>query len=162
ETMIDCRVDGLLVSHSKETNSYDHIRHLMNKNIPVVHYDRVSYELNTPKVIMQDIEGSIQLTEHLISQGWKRIGALFGPKNMLISQKRFEGYKIALQRNGLEYDEKLVVFSNKIKNVGRETLDYFMNLDYPPDGIFAMMYRNAVEMMSEAKKVGIRIPDDIA
>ncbi len=70
------RVDGLLISHSKETNSFEHIKLHLRKGIPIVHFDRVCDELNTAKVILEDFDGSFALVEHLIKKGCRRIAAL--------------------------------------------------------------------------------------
>lgn len=162
ETLMACRVDGLLISHSKETTSFEHIRKLTEKGIPVVQYDRISNELNTPNVIHQDFKGSFDLVEHLIGQGCKRIAMMSGPKDMLICKTRIEGYKAALQKHGIEINEDYIVHSNISKGAGSQALEYFMDLPNPPDGVFSILNRNAIEMMRAAKIRGIKIPQDIA
>lgn len=162
ETLTACRVDGLLISHSKETTSFEHIRKLTEKGIPVVQYDRVNTEINTPNVIHQDFKGSFDLVEHLIAQGCKRIGMMSGPKDMQICKTRIEGYKAALHKHGFEAKEDYVVHSKISKGASLQALEYFMNLENPPDGIFSILNRNAIEMMRAAKMRGIKIPDDIA
>ncbi len=97
QALIASRVDELLISHTKETNSFEHIKLHLRKGIPIVHFDRVCYELETAKVIQDDFEGSFVLVEHLIKQGCRRIAACAGP---LISQKRLNGYKAALKKYG--------------------------------------------------------------
>ncbi|GAB2612841.1 LacI family DNA-binding transcriptional regulator [Emticicia sediminis] len=162
ETLMACRVDGLLISHSKETISFEHIRKLTEKGIPVVQYDRINTDINTPNVIHQDFKGSFDLVEHLIAQGCKRIGMMSGPKDMLICKSRIEGYKSALQKHGIEINEDYIVHSDISKGAGSKTLEYFLNLPNPPDGVFTILNRNAIEMMRAAKVKGIKIPDDIA
>src|SRR6478736_335625 len=41
------RVDGVLITISNETKTFDHLREVMEKGIPVVMFDRVSDEVNT-------------------------------------------------------------------------------------------------------------------
>jgi LacI family transcriptional regulator len=162
ETLMACRVDGLLISHSKETKSFEHIKKLTEKGIPVVQYDRVNIELNTPNVVHQDFKGSFDLVEHLIAQGCRRLGIMSGPKDMLICKTRIEGYKAALHKHGMEINEEYIVHSNISKEAGEQVFDYFMSLENPPDGIFAILNRNAVEMMRAARLRGYKIPEDIA
>ncbi|RYU94332.1 LacI family DNA-binding transcriptional regulator [Emticicia agri] len=162
ETLIACRVDGLLVSHSKETTSFEHIQRVLAKSIPIVHFDRVCNEIDTPKVIHEDFKGSFDLVEHLILQGCRKIGVMLGPQKFYISQIRLEGYKAALQKYGIEVDEKYIYYSEMNKNDGTKAFEYFINLPNPPDGLFAMLSRNAIEMMVEAKKRQIKIPEDMA
>jgi DNA-binding LacI/PurR family transcriptional regulator len=162
QALMASRVDGLLISHSKETTSFDHIKLHLNKGIPIVHFDRVCNELDTPKVIQEDFKGSFDLVEHLIEQGCKRIAICAGPEKLLISQTRFEGYKAALKKHGIKYDERLVYHSNFKKEEALIPLDNWLKLPNPPDGIFAVHYANAIEMMVETKKRNIKIPDEIA
>jgi LacI family transcriptional regulator len=162
ETLISCRVDGLLISHSKETTSFEHINRVLAKDIPIVHFDRVCNEIDTPKVIHEDFKGSFDLVEHLILQGCRKIGVMLGPEKFYISQIRFEGYSAALQKYGIEIDKENIFYSEMNKNDGAKAFEYFINLPEPPDGIFAMLSRNAVEMMVEAKKRQIKIPEEMA
>ena len=162
ETLIACQVDGILLSHTKETNSFEHIKHVIDKNIAIVNFDRVCNEIDTAKVIHEDFKGSFDLVEHLIEQGCRRVGIMLGPEKFYISQIRLAGYKAALDKHGIELINQYIVYSEMNKNDGGRVFDYFMNLPYPPDGIFTMLSRNAIEMMVEAKKRKIKIPNEIA
>ncbi|NBA88628.1 substrate-binding domain-containing protein [Emticicia sp. CRIBPO] len=162
ETLIDCRVDGLIISHSKETTSFEHIKKIIDKGIPVVQFDRIITELNTHNVMHQDYKGSFDLVEHLILQGCERIAIMSGPQEMYICKQRLEGYKAAFQKYGREINEEYIVHSNIAKKDCLDVFDYFMSLEYPPDGIFTILNRNGVEMMKIAKERGIRIPQEIA
>lgn len=162
ETLIACRVDGILLSHAKETNSFDHIKHVIDKGIAIVNFDRVCNEIDTAKVIHEDFKGSFCLVEHLIEQGCKKIGIMLGPEKFYISQIRLAGYKAALEKHGIALSTDYIVYSEMKKNDGTRVFDYFMSLPNPPDGIFTMLSRNAIEMMVEAKKRKMIIPEEIA
>lgn len=162
QALMASRVDGLLISHSKETASFEHLKLHLNKGIPIVHFDRVCNELDTPKVIQQDFKGSLELVEHLIEQGCQRIAVFAGPEKLLISQTRLEGYKKALENKGIPYDKELVYHGNFQKQESIYALNQWLNSPHPPDGIFAVHYANAIEMMVEVKKRNIKIPEDIA
>jgi LacI family transcriptional regulator len=162
QALMASRVDGLLISHSKETSSFEHIKLHLNKGVPIVHFDRVCNELDTPKVIQEDFKGSFDLVEHLIEQGCKRIAIMAGPERLLISRTRFEGYVAALKKHGTAFDKELVYHSNFIKEESSIALNRWLNLPNPPDGIFTVHYANAIEMMVEVKKRKIKIPEEIA
>ncbi len=162
ETLLACRVDGLLVSHSKETATFGHFNRIIGKGIPVVLYDRISDDVKTPKIIHQDYKGSFDLVEHLISQGCRRVAIMLGPEGMLISERRLAGYKAALIKHGLEINEDYIVYSGINQHEGIGVFNYLMSLQVPPDGIFTILYRNGIEMIMEAKKRGMKIPEEIA
>ncbi len=162
QALMASRVDGLLISHSKETNSFEHIKLHLRKGIPIVHFDRVCDELDTAKVILEDFDGSFALVEHLIKKGCRRIAAFAGPEDLLISQKRLNGYKAALQKYGLPIEQDLIFHSNFKKEDSLNALLAWLNLPQKPDGIFSVHYGNAIEMMVTLKQKAIKIPDEIA
>lgn len=162
QALMASRVDGLLISHSKETNSFEHLKLHLRKGVPIVHFDRVCEELETAKVIQEDFDGSFALVEHLIKQGCRRIAACAGPEDLLISQKRLNGYKAALQKYGLSIENDLIFHSTFKKEDSLNALNNWLELSEPPDGIFTIHYANAIEMIMSLKPKGIKIPDEIA
>lgn len=162
QALMASRVDGLLISHSKETNSFEHIKLHLRKGVPIVHFDRVCDELETAKVIQEDFDGSFALVEHLIQRGCRRIAACAGPADLLISQKRLNGYKAALQKYGLPIEQELIFHSNFKKEDSLNALLAWLDLPQKPDGIFSVHYGNAIEMMVTLKQKGIKIPNEIA
>ncbi|RZK17231.1 MAG: LacI family DNA-binding transcriptional regulator, partial [Hymenobacter sp.] len=66
QALIASQVDGLLICHSRETENFDHVKPAACQGIPVVHFDRVSNEVDSAKVILDDWNGAFNITEHLI------------------------------------------------------------------------------------------------
>ena len=162
QALVASRVDGLLISHSKETTSFDHIKLQLKRGLPIVHFDRVCNEVETAKVVQEDFEGSFVLTEHLILQGCKRIAVCAGPRELLISISRLNGYKAALAKYDIPLSEELIYHTNFIQGESLLALDGWLNLPQKPDGILAVHYANAIDMIVELKKRKIKIPSEIA
>ncbi|MEA3446122.1 MAG: LacI family DNA-binding transcriptional regulator, partial [Bacteroidota bacterium] len=129
------RVDGLLISVSKNTYEFDHLKDLENVGIPVVFFDRVCQEIDTHKVVIDDFNGAFQAVEHLISIGRKRIAHLSGPQNLLIGKKRLEGYLHALKKHDLPIDENLIINCDTFDKALKSTPALY-EMDNPPDAIF--------------------------
>ena len=162
QALVASRVDGLLISHSKETTSFEHIKLQLKKGLPIVHFDRVCNEVETAKVVQEDYEGSFLLVEHLIQQGCRRIAVCAGPRELLISNARLEGYKAALMKYAIPLNEELIYHSDFKKGETLLALDSWLQLAQPPDGIFAVHYGNAIEMLTELKKRSIKVPTEIS
>lgn len=162
QALVASRVDGLLISHSKETTSFEHIKLQLKKGLPIVHFDRVCDEVDTAKVVQEDFEGSFALAEHLIGQGCRRIAVFAGPRELLISSARLQGYKAALEKHGIELDESLIYHSHFKKGEPLVALEKWLALESRPDGIFAVHYANAIEIMVELKKRKVQIPQEVA
>lgn len=156
------RVDGLLVSLSQETNTYDHLQKIYDKDIPLVLFDRVWDDLNVSKVIVDDEEGAFQATEHLIFQGRKNIAFISGPKELSISRNRLQGYLRALRAHNMQPREDLICYSNLQKESIVEQTQYLLNLESPPDAIFTINDLAAINAMIYIKSTGRKIPEDIA
>ncbi len=161
-TLVASRVDGLLISLSKETNTYEHLHSLFAKDIPVVFFDRVCDELKATKVIVDDHDGAYRATEHLIEMGYKRIAHLSGPPSLSISKNRLQGYLDALHAYGIVPDERLILSSDLSKEAVIAQTRQLLGMTAPPDAIFAINDPVAIQAMLVIKECGIKIPDDIA
>src|SRR4051812_11224113 len=100
------RVDGVLISVSRETAQTDHIRDLISNGIPLVFFDRDCDEVETASITTDDLESSYRATKHLIEKGCERIAFLSISPTLSISKKRVEGYWQAMTDNQLKPNRK--------------------------------------------------------
>jgi DNA-binding LacI/PurR family transcriptional regulator len=161
-SLIAARVDGILISVSEETDRIDHFDSLLQKQIPVVFFDRIVQDLHTSKVVTDNYEVALEGTEHLIEQGCKRIAWISGPPHLYNSKNRLRGYEYALQKHGLEVRPEYIVNSHFKGGNVEEYTRYLLDLPQPPDGIFAINDYAAIEMIHIIKKRGLQVPKDIA
>ena len=114
-TMKKHRVDGLLVSISKKTTSYEHFEAIKNAGIPVIFFDTIPNIPNIRYVACNMISGTIQAINFLLKKGHRAIGFINGPENLYASKERYEGYKQAMSLNRLKFDPSLVLNSDLSK-----------------------------------------------
>ncbi|GAB4191521.1 MAG: LacI family DNA-binding transcriptional regulator [Thermoflexibacter sp.] len=156
------QVEGLLISLSRDTDNCEHIHRLLQKNVPLVLFDRYMNDLDASKVIVDNHAAAFKATEHLIENHCTKIGFLAGPPHLLISNQRLSGYKAALEKHGLEFDSRYVFHCDYTKeNAIAQTLA-MMQLDPPPNGIFAVSDRVAFATIFALRSKGYQIPQDIA
>lgn len=161
QALLSSRVDGLLVSMSKETKNFDHFRELRDNGIPIVFFDRVCNELSSDNVIVDDFAGAFAAVEHLIKIGCKRIAHLSAPQHMLLGQNRLKGYKQALLKHKIGIDENLIIKCDSFDEAISKTPD-LLCLPEPPDAIFAVNELTAAGALWVAKKTGFKVPEDIS
>jgi LacI family transcriptional regulator len=161
KTLYSHRVDGILISISKNLKNFDHLNFLMDNDIPLVFFDRFAPEIICDKVIVDDFDAAYRATKHLIDEGRKRIAHFSGPQQLLIGRERLEGYEKALKNAGLPIDESLIVHAENIE-MAREAVHQITKLPQPPDGIFAVNDLTAIGAMLTLQKLGYKIPDQIA
>ncbi len=157
------RVDGILVSPSSGTKSFEHFKNLQKNDVPVVVFDRDCPGLESDKVLVDDYSGALQAVEYLIRSGCKRIAHLGGPLNLSTTKHRLQGYLDALEKNKVplrkDYIQHVKGFSHKD---GIKPTKKLLELDDAPDAIFAINDNIAASAMHVAKKMGLAIPDDIS
>jgi len=112
ETMKNHRVDGLIVSISKNTTDYEHFNILRKYDIPVVFFDRIPDMPNIHYVACNMASGTTLAYNYLRKLGHKTIGMINGPMNLLASKERLEGYKTAMSKARLKFDPSLVISSD--------------------------------------------------
>lgn len=155
------RVDGMLISMSKQTEEFDHFKAIQKRGIPVVFFDRVCRELYTSTVVSEDHNGAYEATEHLIKNGCRYILHLAGPKGLLISENRKQGYLDAMQAYKLTLGDDWIVKADSFGEGYHATLEILRKGD-KPDAIFAINDNAALGAMKAIKECGLRIPTDIA
>ena len=161
QSMFANRVDGLIISIAMQSTSFEHLKMFRKKNIPLVFFDRVVPEIETNKIVVDDFMGGFRVTQHLIDQGYQRIGHMAGPQNLMTYFDRKNGYIEALIKNGKLYDETLVVTNTLTTEDGVAAARQLMNLPNPPDAIFCGNDTTALSAMIYLRDKGIRIPEDI-
>ncbi|MBK7870315.1 MAG: LacI family DNA-binding transcriptional regulator [Saprospiraceae bacterium] len=157
------RVDGLLISASNQTSDISHLKELHEQGLPVVMFDRVSDEINTHKVVADNFTGAFQATEHLISSGRRRIAHLTSSEFVYISKERLAGYRAALEKYGIPFDEKLVHYSKAFdSNYVRESVEALLHLNPKPDAFFTASDRLALGCLEALHDLNIKIPEEVA
>ncbi|MCK9640498.1 MAG: LacI family transcriptional regulator [Prolixibacteraceae bacterium] len=159
-SMLANRVDGLIISIAMQPTNYEHLKTFRKKNVPLVFFDRTVAEIDTNKIVVDDFMGGFRVTQHLIDQGYKRIGHMSGPQNLQTYIDRKKGYFEALLKNGISYDESLVVTNSLTSEDGKDAVQQLMNLPVPPDAIFCGNDTTALSSMIYLRDRGIRIPED--
>lgn len=161
-TLLSSRVDGLLISLSRETNTMDHLTSLQKKNIPLVLFDRVFDKVDTSKVMVDDYDGAHNAVSYLIKTGCKNIAYLGGPRNLSISNHRLNGYKAALNDHKITPDPEMYAFCEHLEEDTIRETERMLNFNNPPDAIFCFNDPVAITCMQFLKERGIKIPEDIS
>lgn len=107
-TLLRNQVSGLIISHALTATESDLLSNLPKNNFALVQFDRVYANMNGVTVTNDNFSGAYQATTHLIRSGYSRIGHLSGDKTSNVYLDRLEGYKKALQDNGLSVDENII------------------------------------------------------
>lgn len=157
-------VDGVIISTvAGETQLADHIGHfreLLQKQIPLVMFDRVTEKIECDKVVVDDFEAGYKATKHFLATGCRDLAIVNPIANSPIGNLRIDGFKKALEENGLVFDEEMVV------PIGAEDdmeLILSLSLDFQKlNGILVFDEITTVKVMDILRTKGYSIPNDIS
>ena len=156
-------VEGIIISITNEGGNEEHYKHIMDSGTPIVFFNRVCENLDAPKVVIDDTQMAEMAVNHLIDSGYKRIAHLAGPSNLLVAQKRIEGYKNALRKHHIEIDGINIIESGIFIKDGINTAKQMLKSNSSlPDAIFCFNDPVAIGAMKTLKEAGVRIPEDVA
>ena len=161
QSFYENRVCGIIVSQAKDTTKYDHFNQLLENGVPLVFYDRICTGVNADRVVVDDYQGAYNAVTHLIETGCKRIAFYGSPMTLEISKNRYNGYKDALKRHGIEPDDSLMRFCDNRSDAEIVTPEILEREDRP-DAFFAVNDDTAIGIMYAAKRLGFKVPDDIS
>ncbi len=160
QTLIDSRVDGILLSVSKSTTDNTFLNQIVADGMPVVMYDRTLDGVDVSRVTTDDYRGAYQAVQLMTKHGRKKIAILCGDTGLMVSDHRLEGYEAALRDADIAPSPSLIIDADTpeklIANKGK-----FMEIAKDIDGLFAINDSTAVTAMKMLRDAGRRIPEDI-
>ena len=106
--------------------------------------------------------GAVTATEHLLSLGHRRIGHAAGPSSVECSEARLSGYASALRRAGLPLEDSLVTHVPFDYQAGLKAGQALLDLADPPTAVFAASDEIALGVIEEARRRGLRVPQDLS
>jgi len=154
------RVDGVLISVAGRAIDSEHLEGLINKQIPVVFFDRVCSGLDATKIVTNDFEASYQATRHLIQQGCRRIACLTMFPDLLLTKERIRGYCQALKDDHIPFSSKMIIECNDDEKGNIQTLKKAMS-DQQPDGFFSCMDHLAIAVYRMCAEMNLSMPQDV-
>jgi LacI family transcriptional regulator len=104
--LISRRVDGLIVVPAGDDQSY--LANEQRSGLNIVFADRPPSLLRADCVTSDNTGGAAVGVTHLIESGHRHIAFLGDQRAIATARERFDGYRAALTRAGIEYDEALV------------------------------------------------------
>lgn len=162
QTFFSNRVDGVIISIGMKTTTFDHLRLLSERKIPMVFFDRITDEIQAHKIVVDDYDGAFRATTHLIEHGGKRIAHIGGPLNLKIYEDRLAGFRNAMSKAGLETDESMLIHNSLTREDGTNAIALLMNGHNTPDAIFCANDTTALSVIIYLRKRGIKVPGEVA
>lgn len=148
------RVDGLIISVTKNTTDYSHITELQQSGIPVVFFVRKPTHLPCHNVTSDVYKGALEGVNLLIERGHTRIGYVNGPVSWVASTERFLGYRDALMQHEIIYDPSLVKVSDLTPRGNQEAIKALLADPRPPTAVLTFKDYVMLDALQYLKRAG--------
>ena len=120
------------------------------------------YDVTSPAVRVDNAGGATQAVQHLIDLGHEGTGFISGPKTSTSIIDRFEGYRAALERQGLRYEKGWVKQGNLTPESGYQAAKEILKLKTRPSAILACNDLMAFGAIHAAKELGLSVPGEVS
>jgi DNA-binding LacI/PurR family transcriptional regulator len=154
------QADGVIVASASVDD--ENVDRLVASGYPVTLVGRRPHRPNLHCVGIDDFNGGLRATEHLIAvHGYRRIAHIAGPLAHQSAIDKVEGYRAALGKAGIAYDDTMVIESDYTQEGGYEACARLLDSGRPEAIVAAndQMAFGAIEAMRDR---GLDAPQDIA
>lgn len=156
------QADGVLLFCSRLPYDIDPSLSLADQLPPLVNACETVPWQGIPKVNIDNAGAAEDAVNYLLSLGHRRIAAIAGNMSSPSTRDRMKGYKRALEKAGLPFDERLV----EIADYGLEKAEIgthkLASLPERPTAIFAFSDEMAMSCLGTLHSLGFRVPQDIS
>ncbi|HOP95009.1 MAG TPA: LacI family DNA-binding transcriptional regulator [Dictyoglomaceae bacterium] len=162
EVLFSRRVDGLIITPSKSSETRDNLDLFRERNTPVVLVDRKIEGLEEDVVLADNIGGAHEAVRYLLSLGHRRIGIITGPLDTTTGSERLEGYFKALSDLNIKKDDSLIYEGDFKEESGYRGVKELLSLPNPPTAIFATNNLMSLGALKGIFELNLKIPKDIS
>jgi DNA-binding LacI/PurR family transcriptional regulator len=161
QAMMEQRIDGVIICSS--SFSAEQGRQLLSYGFPIVVVNHQAAENFHFSIYHDDVDGSQQLTRHLIQLGHKRIAYLGNSRSGRTTLDRLTGFRSEMDAAGLLVpDEYIYNVAGGEPQLGQESLEYFTKLNNSPTAIVCFNDMLAIGVLKGCSQAGIRVPEQLS
>lgn len=156
------QVDGYIITPA--AGMKEDIEELIKQDKPVVLMDSFIPSLNVPYVLVDNYLGVKEGIESLINAGYKNIGFVTVNLDLIQISERLRGYNETLKHHKIKTDKKnvLQLSYQDSKEQTIQKIAAFLEKNKQLDAIFFATNYLGTSGLQAIKKLGLRIPEDIA
>jgi DNA-binding LacI/PurR family transcriptional regulator len=156
------RVEGILLVVAAAPTPLNQISLIIDAGIPVVCLDRIPDRVPVDTVSIEDLDAAEIGVKHLVEMGHRRIAIVTGPLTLKNERRRVQGYRQALEKEGIRFDEKLIWTGNLRQPDVAAMCGERLSAAKRPDALFCTNGPTALGVLRAFRDCGLRTPEDIA
>jgi len=160
DVLLGKQIDGIIISPVSATSP--HLAEVEAAGVPVVFLDRAAAGVDAPVVRADGRLAVGALVEYLANLGHERMAIISGPPETVSGRERLGTFLEEAERLGVEMPPEMVRAGDFRQKSGERAMRELLALERPPTAVFAANNLMALGALTEAKKAGVAIPDDLS
>lgn len=154
------RVDGIIIAPTGKNSDY--VNNLLQTNIKVVLVDRLIDGVDCDAVLVDNEKGAYIAVKYLVDNGYKKIALINGFIDRTTGRERLNGYIRALKESNISVNNNFIKIGDFKKRSGILLSEELLKNQDKPEAIFAANLDLTLGTLLTVKKLGLKIPEDIA
>ena len=160
ETFLSYNLAAVILFDARHTPATYEL--LSNAQLPIAELGSIVEKPLDINIGIDNAAATFQLTEHLISQGYSRIGLMSAAQKKWVSQQRLRGWNRALLKHNLSTTRVISTYEAASFSVGANLLPDLL-LNWPDmDALICSSDELACGAIFECQRRKIRVPKDLA
>ncbi len=140
----------------------DHVDELIAQGVPIVIMNYFDPSMDIASVSIDNVKGAQSATEYLIHMGHQNIAFISGDLMSQAAQQRLEGYKLSLEKSGLQVRQDYILRGDYSRKSARAAAQRLLELPERPTAVFVSSDDMAIEAINLFLENNVRVPDDIS
>ena len=158
--MMDAAVDGFIFASVRLHEPV--VERLIAERFPLVLVNRKLKGEAYNYVVLNNVQGAYEITEHLVNLDYKKIAIITGTLNLSTGLDRLKGYQQALKDHGIKFNENHVIQGPFARETGYDGAKRLLTMQDKPEAIFGGNDYIAMGVIDAVEELGVHIPGDIA
>jgi DNA-binding LacI/PurR family transcriptional regulator len=161
QEMSEHRVDGVIICSA----SFEAVqrRQFLTYGVPIVVVNNQAAEDYRYSIYHDDVDGSRQVTRHLLDLGHRRIAYLGNSSSGRTTLDRFTGFQQEMDSAGLKiHPEYIHEVSGGGPEDGLAGLDHFLSLKDRPSALICYNDMMAIGVLKGLRQLGIQVPAEFS
>ncbi|MCR1898719.1 LacI family transcriptional regulator [Irregularibacter muris] len=161
DVLIEKQCDGIL--YIGRGISQELKKKMVDSKVPLVTGAIHDYEYSIPSVMVDNEKAAYDMTKYLISLGHKKIAHFSdGHHNSLIAREKEEGFRRAMQEEGLALPKEWELMGEISIRGGYKMMDALLKENNRPTAVMATNDEVALGAIRRAGEEGLSVPKDIS
>jgi len=159
--LLSRRVEGIIWAVPGDINALDWLAEKFSQvQTPLVYINKGPDGSDQVTALNNRLGGKLA-TEHLIQQGYQRIGIITGPSSWWEAQERLTGWREVVNAAGYSDIDSLIVEGDWNAPSGDVGLHALLDRNPDMDAVFSSNDQMALGALQAARRLGLCIPEDL-